>query len=135
MRLLLVTLVLALLPGCASTRPADDDPIACTMEYRTIAVEVVDAAGNPVGGLTPTVRNLRTGEVLSFEEDAATFGGEGRYLVATDAHRDRLSEDGDRLVFRGVGEGRAAEAEFVVAGGPCHIEKRSGPEQVVVAPE
>jgi hypothetical protein len=131
-RPLLALLLAAALPACALFRPASDDPVVCTMEYRTISVEVVDDAGNPVGGLTPTVRNLRTGEVLPFDEGA--FGGEGHYLVATDAHRERLSEEGDRLLFNAAGGGRVAEAEFVVAADPCHVQKVSGPERIVAMP-
>lgn len=133
MRTLFAALALALAAGCSNTQQAGGD-VACTMEYRTVTVAVVDAAGAPLGGLTPTVRNLRTGQVLAFEGEEP-YGGEGSYLVATDDHRAALRASGDRLQFRAEGDGVAAEAEFVVSGGPCHVAKESGPDQITARPE
>ncbi|HLT48213.1 MAG TPA: hypothetical protein VK002_13345 [Rubricoccaceae bacterium] len=136
MRPLVPFLALLALPACSAPRPGGDGDVACTLEFRTYTVQVVDEADQPVGGLTPTVRNLRTGEVLDLRDTGDVLaGGEGRYLVVTDAQLEQLSARGDSLHFRATGDGLVAEAEFVFSGGPCHVEKESGPEQIVARPE
>jgi uncharacterized protein YceK len=134
--LALCTSAFVLLPGCSLFRSTDGPgpgECPCTMEFRMITVRVVDEAGRPVEGLAVTVRNERTGATLEVrQEDAGAFGA-GVYAVATDAHVEDVSEAGDRLAFRASGGGRTAEATVVVARDACacHIEKESGPEEVV----
>ena len=126
-------LVLLTLPGCALLFP-DDGSVGCTLEFRSYTVLVVDAGGQPLDSLTATVRNLRTGEVFDLDPINAFLPEAGRYLVVTDSQQDRLSERGDRVLFRAEGGGMVAEAAFVFSGGPCHVEKMSGPERIVAQP-
>ena len=128
-------LLALLLPACSILSPGDGGVAACTLEFRSYTVQVVDADGQPVDGLTATVRNLRTGEVLDLGDGGGLYTpGDGRYLLVTDGQVGQLSEEGDRLHFRAVGNGLVAEAEYVFTGGPCHVERVSGPERVVAVP-
>ncbi len=132
MRAPLLLFALGLLAGCSIFDPARGGPQACTMEFRTYTVRVVDAAGEPVEGLTTTVRNERTGEVLAFD-DGSIFPENGTYLVATDGHTFRRG--GDPVSFHAEGDGLTASASFEFAFDGCHVVKESGPEQIVAVPE
>jgi hypothetical protein len=136
MRPLALALLVALpaVGGCSLTRPNDGPgDCICTMEFRTIGVRVVDAAGQPVTGLAVTVTNERTGAVVEVDQDAAGPPAAGSYVVISDAQVQAVSEAGDRLTFRATGGGRVAEATFVVSRDACscHIEKESGPDEIV----
>ncbi len=127
----LATLVLAA-PGCSLTRPPDAGDCMCTMEFRMVHVRVVDSDGQPVTGLTPVVRNERTGRTLDVSHDGGALAP-GTYTVVSDSNVEDVSEAGDRLTFRATGGGRTAEGVFVVARDACscHIDRREGPEEIV----
>ena len=126
--------LVAVLPLMAAGCPPGTAGCACTMEYRTITVRVVDAEGAPVEGLQATVTNETTGRVLDMGEEEPFEPG--AYLVATDAHTNTLSEGGDRLRFRAENDALAAEATFVVGVDDCrcHVDKRSGPAVITAQP-
>ena len=121
------------LGGCSLIRSNDGgDECVCTLEFRTVTVRVVDAAGQPVPGLDVTVTNERTGAVLDVDQANVAPNEQGVYAVVTDGEVNDVSEAGDPLRFRAEGGGRTAEATFVVGRDACacHIDKRSGPEEV-----
>lgn len=127
--------LLLLASGCSLVRNHDgpgDGQCMCTMEFRSVTVNVSDANGVPVSGLAVTVTNERTGAVLDVPQDA--MSGSGTYAVATDGNVSDVSEAGDRLRFHAQGGGRTADAVFVVSRDACacHITKESGPESVTV---
>ena len=115
----------------ACTSLDDGEPRACTEEFRTYAVEVVDAAGRPLEGLESTARVERTGERLMHD---AGFPGGSHYPVATDAHRRAIREEGDTVLFTAEGQGVRAEGTFAFYDDGCHLVKRAGPEQIVAVP-
>jgi hypothetical protein len=133
MRILLTLSALVLAaPGCSTVSEGAGDCV-CTMEFRTIQVRVVDGAGRPVGDLDVTVTNRRSGEVLDVQQNAAGPAATGTYTVVTDSNVDDVSVEGDELLFRATGQGRTAEATFIVGRDACacHIDRREGPEQIV----
>lgn len=125
----LLALPLLLASGCAT--PAASDPgVVCTMEFRTVTVRVVDETGTPLTDLASESVVAATGAVLAEDTDPG-LAAEGVYLVATDSDLDALSPDGSDVRFTATSDTWRATASFDIAGGPCHIEKRSGPEEVV----
>jgi hypothetical protein len=122
------------LPGCAFLDPGHGgDGRACTEEFRTYVVQVVDGRGRPVEGLESVARVERTGEFLA--RGAEPFpAGEGRYPVATDADRARVRPEGDVVRFTAEGPGVEAAATFEFYDDGCHLVKRAGPEQIVAGP-
>lgn len=103
---------------------------ACTEEFVTIQVEVVDAFGRSIPGLSYASVNERTGEVLKSSTDAPTLGASGVYPVANDLHADRLRVDGDPIRFTASGDGVLASALFVIADDGCHVRREDGPDRI-----
>ncbi|HIG75885.1 MAG TPA: hypothetical protein EYQ24_15260 [Bacteroidetes bacterium] len=117
--------LLALLAaGCDTTTP-----YACTLEFRSVSVSVVDPQGRLLPGLEAQSIVERTGEVLSRTSDPYD-GSQGQYVVASDAHLEALSIDGEEVVFTATGEGVRASARFILADDGCHVQKEEGPAQI-----
>jgi hypothetical protein len=112
-------------------QPGEPECGACTMEFRTVQVRVVDGSGEPIEGLQVVVRNERTGEVLDVNQESGGFGS-GMYAVATDGNVSDVSVEGDQLAFRATDGSRVAEGIFVVGRDECscHIVRESGPERI-----
>ena len=102
---------------------------ACTDEFRTIAVEVVNASGRPVSGLTAQSVLERNGQPLADASDALP-DEDGLYAVASDADLDALSIDGERVVFTATGDRIIAQATYVIADDGCHVTREDGPTEI-----
>ena len=129
MRFLFLSALALALAACDATT----DPFVCTEEFVSIQVEVVDAAGRPLEGLTARSVNERTGEALAGARDSGETreaDDPGVYTVATDADARRLRVDGDPVLFTASGDGVEASARFVLADNGCHVVKEEGPDRV-----
>jgi hypothetical protein len=106
---------------------------ACTEEFRTYPVTVVDEAGDVATDVVLNRTNLRTAQV--FEPTWLGQHVPGTYLVADDGLVYEFSIDGDSVRVDGQ-QGVAAFTaffEFAVTGPcRCHVEKLSGPDTVVI---
>lgn len=115
---------------------ACDDPAghcACTEEFRTFHITVLDDTGSPVPDVTITRTNQRTGQVLEPTWLGMTVWG--TYLVADDGLLEAFSPDGDVVRVTGQKDGAAFQANFVFAvPGPCrcHVDKLAGPDTVTI---
>ena len=105
---------------------------ACTDEFRSYTVRVVNSSGDPVEGLTANVRNERTGRSLTRDSTSGDAGAGGIYALISDSEIDLVSEDGDLISFRAFGSGLVAEAFFVIGttNCRCHVLKISGPDTI-----
>lgn len=134
MRFVLLACALTLTAaGCTMiNQPAGPECGACTMEFRTVQVQIVDDRGAPIEGMDVVVRNERTGIDIELDQESGGFGS-GMYAVVTDGNVHDLSEEGDTLSFRATDGARVAEGRFVVGHDACacHIVRESGPEQIV----
>lgn len=134
MRPLLLPFLLAALVTFAGCDVAFEAPFACTEEFRTVNVEVVDAFGRALPGLSYTSVHERTGDVLVTGGPDTSADARGLYPVATDADAPLLRVDGDPVVFTASGEGILASARYVLSDDGCHIRKEDGPDQIVAEP-
>ena len=110
-------------------------PCACTEEYRTYTLLVIDQGGAPVPDAIITRTHLRTGEVL--EPGWLGMLQPGVYLVADDGMLDVFSSEGDTVRVTGTGGAAAFAADFVFAVPDpcrCHVERVSGPDSVWMVP-
>lgn len=101
-----------------------------------VQVTFKDSSGTPLTVKDFSAVNKRTGE--STVQNNEPFAGinQGVYTVASDAYVKKLSEKGDviRVSASHAVTGKNAVAEFVVSGGACacHINKVSGPSEIVL---
>lgn len=110
--------------------PAPSDPIACTEEFRSWNVIVVDSAGAPIDGLTVRVLRAATGEPLPY--GGASFSA-GSYRIMDDGMTASIRIDGETIEAGTSGGGATFDAawEFGADAWRCHVEKLSGPDTVV----
>lgn len=129
--LAVLALSLPLLTGC------DTDALyACTEEFRTIQVRVVDQIGRPVEGLqAQSVLAENGAPLVALDPSDPQVGTDGFYPVASDANLDVLDIDGEAVIFTATGPGVRAEARFVVADDGCHVTREEGPTEVTAVPQ
>ena len=133
MRGLLITGLfgVAMVGACRDRDAARPDCI-CTAIFAAVNVAVVDTAGAPVLGLTPTITVRSSGRPLAPAPPAV---GGGWYTVVNDAYMDQFALDGDTLHFAASSAGRSAAGDFVVdAPGSCHchVHLVSGPDTLAL---
>jgi hypothetical protein len=110
-------------------------PCACTEEFRTYTLAVVDETGAAVADALITRTHARTGEIL--EPGWLGMLQPGVYLIADDGMLDRFSSRGDTVRVHGTKDDRAFVADFVFAVPAqcrCHVELVSGPDSVIMPP-
>jgi hypothetical protein len=108
--------------------------IICTQEFRSVTVRFKNAAGEPVTVKEFTSVIKRTGKAP--QSGAADQNhSRGSYAVVTDGDTKSLLSSGDTINVSAVNPqtNQRKTAQFVVKGGKCacHIEKVSGPEEVL----
>lgn len=115
--------------------PNPIDPIACTEEFRSWNVVVIDAAGDPIDGLTVQVVRASTGAQLPYGQPAFSAGS---YRIMDDGMAASIRIEGETIEASASGGGATFDAawEFGADAWRCHVEKLSGPDTVtaVVAP-
>jgi len=125
---------LLLVIGVASCLDSDPAlPCACTLEFRFFTVTVVDASGEPVEGMSISVRRVSDGAVLT--PDSSLQQG-GVYVILTDGNIQDVTEAGTTVEVVGtLGDmGFTAEYVFDRDACQCHVNKVSGPEMVELEP-
>lgn len=128
---MVVLLAAAPVPACDD--PASAGPCACTEEFRSYTVTVLDDAMQPMNGVALTRTNLRTGRVL--EPGWLGLLAPGVYVVTDDGLRDEFSSDGDVVRVTGSQGGASFTADFVFAVPEpcrCHVVRLAGPDTVVI---
>ena len=111
--------------------PAGND-CACTEEFRTFTLTVVDELIVPVSDVTLTEILVRTGEHIGFSDPEVA---QGVYKILDDSFKDRISQSGDRIRMTGSKSGVGVFlTDFVFETDPCrcHINKVSGPDTAII---
>jgi hypothetical protein len=135
----ILTCTIVLISSCTEqllTEKSEDCPERiCTEEFRSVAVQFKDAAGNPilVRNFTSTIRRTGKSPQQSGAVDSVYF--KGSYAVVTDNDTRNLSSTGDTIDVSAVNPNtnQKKTAQYVVKGGKCacHIDKISGPQEIV----
>lgn len=126
---------LLLLISCTEKVLKDECPdLICTMEFRSVYVKFKNAEGNPITVKDFSAIIKRTGESTKPGEiDPINF--KGIYAVVTDNDTRALLPKGDTIDVSAFHPqtNEKKTAQFVVKGGKCacHIEKVSGPEEII----
>ena len=124
-------LVLAgVLVACDGNEP--QTPCACTEEFRSYHLSVVDGAGEPADGVDVRVVRVLTGERLNF---GAPAGTPGVYVILDDSFTDRIAADESFQVGGVRGESSfTTEFRFGTDECRCHVLRRGGPDSVTLQP-
>lgn len=127
----------ALIGTVLSLAACSDDEcetVACTMEFRTFSVAVVNEAGEPVTGLEPVVTMMRTGEELDFSDMGPGDPESGVYLVMTDGNGSLIQQDEEPVRFAATTGQLSVTGDFVfgMTMCRCHVEQLSGPDTLVM---
>lgn len=107
----------------------------CTQIFMSVMIKFVDKNGAPTEVKGYKVVNLRTGEELKASANTIINPVPGVFAVVDDGSIKKLSVEGDNLEITGtsVATNQTKSAVIKVTGGECecHIDKISGPEQIM----
>jgi len=134
MRPLLLSLtLLCVLSACRRDKGECPSDRVCTMEFRSITVEVRDGSGTDIVlDSTRTVRNS-DGRVFRFEP----FMGSPQlnYVVLSDAEMNAVNTQGVAFRFEGfLADSLLVAADYVIRHDCCHVQKMSGPAVITAGP-
>lgn len=119
------------MPACGS---GDDSCGVCTSILIAVGVDVVDATGQLVPRMTTKTVELPTGDVVHL---STTQNDTGHYILLTDLDSlDPSRGERHELRFYAHSVQGTAMGDFVVRAGGCvcHVEKLSGPGELVLQP-
>ncbi len=130
----LLTALAVVLGSCSiidGTQKCGD--LMCTMEYVTVGIKFRNNAGQLID-----VNSFSAVLKKSGQETAGASYSEGRttgyYVIASDTDKNKLSPAGDTIEVSGINPvtNQRKSAQVVVIGGACvcHIQKKSGPEEI-----
>lgn len=120
------------MPVAGPTDAATDcRAVMCTMDFRTVSVRVVDAAGKPVKlDSYQTVLSGKGTAVLT--GDAAASMMDGMYPVVTDEWVANHKNTTAKMIFIGMMGNKPVVTEtFEIKADCCHVSKLSGKETAV----
>ena len=116
-----------------SNPPTDCRTVMCTMEFRTINIQVVDAGGNPVK--LDSYQTTLAGKNTVVGNTGAMQPGEngGDYPVVSDAFVGDNKNTRTKMIFTGMKDGKTVVNEtYEIGVDCCHVSRISGKEKVVV---
>ena len=120
----------AVLVACDGNEP--QTPCACTEEFRSYHLTVVDGAGERADGVDVRVVRVLTGERLDFGSPAGT---PGVYVIMDDSFTDRIAADESFQVGGVRGETSfTTEFRFGTDECRCHVLRLAGPDSVTLQP-
>lgn len=103
----------------------------CTESFAFLLINVRDPAGQAATGVTLTITQVRTGQVLAVQQDVTTAGA---YLILDDSFRTVIAPEGETLHVTGQKGSTAFAVDVVVKTDACHchVSRVSGPTVVTI---
>jgi hypothetical protein len=117
--------------GAACTPPTDQSNCVCTEEFRFLIITVRDGSGQPVTGVSITVTQVRTGQVLAVQQGVPTAG---TYVILDDSFKSQISSSAETIHVVGQKgtSSFAVDYSVQVDSCGCHVSKVSGPDSVTL---
>lgn len=112
--------------------------IACTMEYRTISINVTDTLGNPYSLDVYRTKRLNTGAVYDLQTLSDSWSdslrrAQGSYPVLDDSYTNSTHVCGESFEFLGYRDSLLVVSQILeIKNNCCHIELISGNTNVTV---
>ena len=124
----LIILIALLFPSCTT----DVKDCACTEDFPTYLITVIDSSGNPVDSLITRITNSH-GIEFSSHGSYSSFSSEGKYWIMDDSYKNEFTIRPTTIFFEGTNENASAEAAFLFNTDECkcHVFKLAGPDTVV----
>ena len=124
----IVFFIALLFPSCTT----DVNNCACTTEFRTYRIIVIDSSGNPVDSLVTRITNS-SGKEFTSHGSYFPNGTEGKYWIMDDSYKNDFSIRPKTIFFEGTKENESVEAAFLINTDECkcHVNKVAGPDTVV----
>lgn len=110
-----------------SSMACKDDPVACTMEFRTVTVTVN-------GPSLTNYYTLRASTGDTIRIGAENVGGmSGVYPILDDSFQSVLAGRSENFIFKGfIDDSLVVNESYGIAADQCHINYVSGPLQVTL---
>jgi hypothetical protein len=110
--------------------------IACTMEFRTISIQVVDEVGNPILLDSYEVLDSKTGEDITPANDLLLADPhDGFYVLFDDSKADKYKGKKINVTFKGYKESKLiAQGTFDVGADCCHVYPITKNLKIIVNP-
>ena len=117
--------------GVACKMPADQSGCVCTQDFRFLIITVKDGSGQPVTGVTLTITQVRTGQVLAVQQGVPTAG---TYVILDDSFKSQISSTAETIHVVGQKgtSSFAVDYSVQVDSCGCHVSKVSGPDSVTL---
>ncbi len=126
---LLFSALAAAFMGCNTDQECDPN-MACTMEYRTITIEVRDSTNAPYPLDSTFTVKASTGEEIRPEDISIDSA---YHAVLTDSQMELTTRAGESFTFKGYRNGVLKVSEpFLIRHDCCHIELVAGNTSVIV---
>jgi hypothetical protein len=101
-----------------------EDPVMCTMEFRTVGLQVT---GKTLSDFY-TIR-LATGDTIRLQDQGGVF--EEFYPVLDDSFQQKLQDKIEAFQFIGlINDTIRVDEVFIISADKCHINKQKGSERV-----
>lgn len=129
---LIASLLLIVLIATIGCRPKGDCDLerACTMEFRTISIEVRDTAYAPYLLDSTFTIKASTAEVVYVDDHSMDSG---HYTIFTDSEMGLTTTLGESFTFKGYRNGELKVSEpFLIRHDCCHINLVAGNTYVMV---
>ena len=127
----MTVLAFASVAGGGCKMPADQSGCVCTQDFRFLIITVRDGSGQPVTGVSITVTQVRTGQVLAVQQGAPTAG---IYVILDDSFKSQISSSAETLHVVGQKGTSSFAVDYSVAVDSCgcHVSKVSGPDSITL---
>jgi len=104
--------------------------IACTEEFVSVSIELIDSAGNPYSLDSYKTIKKSSNEVVKINDD---FSNDKYYPILNDSHKKETTVDGEIFVFEGLKNNMVVVSEeYIISADCCHINLVSGEIKIVL---
>lgn len=111
----------------------DCSTVICTLELRSITLQVTDAVNNPVILDEYYTVRLSNNDTINMGSGASNMVDTGYYVIVDDGFQMQLQNKTDNFKFYGFQNNNlVVEEAFIISADCCHVNKESGKSKVTL---